>query len=190
LDALLPCCTQHLNTNKFSPYLTSLNKLLNHNTSCQLSIGVPSTNNPSCLVKAIHTPRRRQLETLLPTELAVLSAVPQIQMRIGLRSQILLSAEESRTASLNVTTVSAIVCCLKGSATKSYQARSSRDVLKTSREGQDRHQHLHHSSMRSFTTQNVTSSNGAREAQIFFTDRLHPDFFQASTRHQCTTMMI
>jgi hypothetical protein len=120
LDALPPCCTQHLNINKFSPHLTSLKKLLNPNTPCPPSIEVPSTNNPSCLAKVTHTPLRRRQEILLPMVPAVLSAVPQIQMRIGPRSQILLNGEESRTALLNVTTVSVMVWCLEEPETKSY----------------------------------------------------------------------
>ena len=109
LDASLPCCTQHLNINKkflLLPHFFEEDS--NSNTSCPLFTGLPFTSkHPSCLVKATHTRRQQPREISLLMEQAVLSAVPQTQMKIGLRFPTLLSAGEFKIALLNVTTVSA-----------------------------------------------------------------------------------
>jgi hypothetical protein len=145
----------------------------------------------SCHDKAIRTrlPRRRGMSPLM--EPAVLSAALQIQMRTGPRSPTLLSGGGYRTALPNAITVSSSVIPLDSKKLTSMQARSSRDVLKTSRDAQDHLRLLHLKCMprsNNHSIEQTRPASSTREARNPDSNSFLQDYCPANTRLLCTVM--
>ena len=140
-----------------------------------------------CLAKTFHTRPPAHQGRSQHTVPAVPSAAQQIQMRIGQRYPISLSAGEFKIVSPNATIVSNLQLRLGPQELISKQARSLSVVLKISSVEQDHPQHPHHNHMPRFTNPPAARANSTEGVQIAYSYNHRLEWCPVNTHHRWMT---